>query len=79
MMAKHLLQDCPTYAEQKRLFWPTATPSEDKLYDDANNHSSWGQTMMRPWTTPFEDQLYDDAKNNPFGDKLYDDAQNHSI
>ena len=37
MTAKHLLQECPTYAEQRKLFWPTFVPFEEKLYGDVNN------------------------------------------
>ena len=36
MTAKHLLQDCPTYAEQRKIFWPTPASFEDKLYGDIN-------------------------------------------
>lgn len=37
MMAKHLLQDCLTYTEQRRLFWPTPATFEEKLYGNVIN------------------------------------------
>lgn len=36
MMAKHLLQECLTYVQQSKLFWPTVALFEDKLYADVS-------------------------------------------
>ena len=36
MIARHLLHECPIYAEQRKTFWPTPASFEDKLYGDVS-------------------------------------------
>lgn len=48
--AKCVLEECPTYAEQRTLFCSSAAPFEDKINGDVSNLKLYLQTLYFPLT-----------------------------